>query len=95
MCGLTVWYYGKCLVTARYAFSLFYFIFFAFLCCRQLIISHQSPYIGMTNKEASDYVLKGSRLTVPPKSPPPFVALIKRCWRFYPEERPSFKDISF
>lgn len=49
----------------------------------------------MTNKEASDYVLRGNRLNLPPKSPPPLANLIKKCWHFYPEDRPSFKDISF
>jgi len=51
------------------------------------------PYPGMSNKETTEQVLKGYRMTPPENCPVQISQLMKKCWSHKPEDRPSFKEI--
>lgn len=51
------------------------------------------PYVGMTNHQTAEYVLKGNRMSIPPKCPFEIYELMLRCWRITPTERPTFRDL--
>lgn len=51
------------------------------------------PYPGLSNNEARDRVEMGHRLECPRGCPAEVHELMKRCWQYEPEDRPSFPDI--
>ena len=51
------------------------------------------PYPGLSNNEARDRVEMGHRMECPHGCPAEVHNLMKRCWQYEPEERPSFPDI--
>lgn len=51
------------------------------------------PYIGMSNKEVIENVLKGYRMDIPDNCSEKIGKLMKECWNYNLEDRPNFKDI--
>jgi serine/threonine protein kinase/ankyrin repeat protein len=51
------------------------------------------PYQGMSNRDAMQYVLTGSRLPKPDACPPELYRLMLDCWRADAQQRPTFQQI--
>ncbi|XP_050526730.1 tyrosine-protein kinase Abl [Daktulosphaira vitifoliae] len=52
-----------------------------------------SPYPGVDLTDVYHMLEKGYRMDCPPGCPPNIYHLMKQCWQWSPNERPSFKDI--
>ncbi|KAH9502181.1 hypothetical protein Btru_070318 [Bulinus truncatus] len=53
----------------------------------------KSPYSGMTNTRAREWIEEGNRLEIPSGTPERVYALMLKCWNYKDEDRPHFKDI--
>jgi serine/threonine protein kinase len=53
-----------------------------------------NPYQGMSNDQVIEHVLSGKTLTVPDKCPEQYSILMESCFKFKPEHRTSFLQIS-
>eukprot|EP01119_Soliformovum_irregulare_P017787 TRINITY_DN533_c0_g2_i1.p1 TRINITY_DN533_c0_g2~~TRINITY_DN533_c0_g2_i1.p1 ORF type:complete len:456 (+),score=188.07 TRINITY_DN533_c0_g2_i1:3-1370(+) len=51
------------------------------------------PYLNLTNKEVTPFVLSGGTETPPPRCSMKMAALMKKCWTRKSKERPSFLEI--
>ncbi|XP_060875723.1 tyrosine-protein kinase Abl isoform X1 [Metopolophium dirhodum] len=52
-----------------------------------------SPYPGVDLTDVYHMLEKGYRMDCPPGCPPNIYQLMKQCWQWAPNERPSFKEI--
>ncbi|XP_028828931.1 tyrosine-protein kinase SYK isoform X2 [Denticeps clupeoides] len=50
----------------------------------------QKPYKGMKGNEVIQMIERGERMDAPPNCPPEIYELMKTCWTYKPQERPSF-----
>uniref|UniRef100_A0A2C9KI86 non-specific protein-tyrosine kinase n=1 Tax=Biomphalaria glabrata TaxID=6526 RepID=A0A2C9KI86_BIOGL len=58
------------------------------------IFSHgKSPYSGMSNARAREWIEEGNRLESPSGTPDRVYDLMLKCWSYNDEERPHFKEI--
>eukprot|EP01097_Dermamoeba_algensis_P011945 TRINITY_DN9441_c0_g1_i1.p1 TRINITY_DN9441_c0_g1~~TRINITY_DN9441_c0_g1_i1.p1 ORF type:complete len:180 (+),score=37.11 TRINITY_DN9441_c0_g1_i1:132-671(+) len=55
----------------------------------------QVPYEGMKNHEIFAWLQQGNRLAKPFACPDPMYDLMKLCMQWNPEQRPSFKEITY
>ncbi|KAM3940248.1 tyrosine-protein kinase SYK isoform 2-T2 [Leptodactylus fuscus] len=53
----------------------------------------QKPYKGMKGGEVSLMIESGKRMECPPKCPPELYELMKLCWTYKVEDRPSFVNV--
>lgn len=53
----------------------------------------QKPYKGMKGGEVSQMIESGKRMDCPPKCPPELYQLMKLCWTYKVEDRPSFVSV--
>ncbi|XP_059162770.1 tyrosine-protein kinase Fer-like [Physella acuta] len=53
----------------------------------------KSPYAGMTNTRAREWIEEGHRLDSPPNTPDQVYTLMLKCWEYNDESRPQFKAI--
>jgi len=51
------------------------------------------PWLGYSNQEVKEMVVKGKQMDIPPGCPPFMYKLMKMCWSTKPQERPSFKEL--
>ncbi|KAK3790566.1 hypothetical protein RRG08_010613 [Elysia crispata] len=54
----------------------------------------KSPYAGMTNSRAREWIEEGNRLDSPPNTPDQVYKLMRRCWEYHDEDRPHFTSIN-
>ena len=54
-----------------------------------------SPYPGVELTEVYQLLESGYRMECPPGCPARIYDLMKQCWNWEPNERPSFHDIHF
>jgi len=52
-----------------------------------------TPYPGMSNQEAVNFLRKGERLECPNNCPSSIYTLMLQCWKENPDDRPSFEQI--
>lgn len=58
------------------------------------LLTRQCPYDKLSPIQCALAVLqRDQRPPIPKWCPPSFYALIKKCWKQDPEERPQFQDI--
>ena len=58
------------------------------------IFSHgKSPYTGMNNSRAREWIEEGHRLEKPSGTPESVFALMRSCWEYHDENRPHFNTI--
>ncbi|KAJ2951162.1 hypothetical protein O0L34_g5554 [Tuta absoluta] len=59
--------------------------------CWEVLSIGQQPYPARTNRQVLAYVRSGGTLDRPPNCPNEFYELLKKCWSYNPEGRPSFR----
>ncbi|KAI5646079.1 protein tyrosine kinase domain-containing protein [Phthorimaea operculella] len=59
--------------------------------CWEILSIGQQPYPARTNRQVLAYVRSGGTLDRPPNCPNEFYELLKKCWSYNPEGRPSFR----
>ena len=52
------------------------------------------PYPGISNNEAREKIESGYRMDAPKSCPPEVHQIMRNCWEYEPEDRPSFEDIA-
>lgn len=57
------------------------------------ILSVTEPFKGLPKVTLNEELLKGRRPELPPTTPPALVALLRECWSFEAQSRPSFLEI--
>ena len=53
-----------------------------------------SPYPGVELSQVYELLETGYRMQRPEGCPPPVYDLMRKCWEWAPDDRPSFKEIS-
>ncbi|XP_066460149.1 tyrosine-protein kinase SYK isoform X2 [Eleutherodactylus coqui] len=53
----------------------------------------QKPYKGMKGADVSQMIESGNRMESPPRCPPELYDLMKLCWTYKVEDRPSFVNV--
>ncbi|XP_046897513.1 tyrosine-protein kinase Fes/Fps isoform X1 [Hypomesus transpacificus] len=51
------------------------------------------PYTSMTNQQTRDELEKGYQMPIPHGCPPDIYSLMKECWQYTPQTRPSFSQL--
>uniref|UniRef100_A0ACB8E4J7 Uncharacterized protein n=2 Tax=Sphaerodactylus townsendi TaxID=933632 RepID=A0ACB8E4J7_9SAUR len=52
-----------------------------------------TPYPNMSNQQAREGVEKGMRMSAPNQCPEEVYQLMRRCWEYYPQDRPTFSTL--
>lgn len=53
-----------------------------------------SPYPGVELSQVYELLESGYRMQRPEGCPPPVYDMMRKCWEWAPEDRPSFKELS-
>ena len=59
----------------------------------EILTLAEMPYQGHANDDVLNFVLKKGKLAIPPECPDHILTLINKCFRWRPNERPSFMEI--
>lgn len=59
----------------------------------EIINYAEQPYIGLSNEEVVEFIINGRVQNRPERCPDKYYALMRRCWRYVPEERITFNEI--
>ena len=63
------------------------------VCCWEILKRGVKPFVGIKNDEVIGKIENGERLLLPPECPGALFALMNQCWRYDPEDRPTFAEI--
>jgi focal adhesion kinase 1 len=63
------------------------------VCCWEILMRGVKPFYGIKNDEVIGKLELGERLALPPDCPPALFNIMRHCWMYDPEERPSFFEI--
>ncbi|EDR48627.1 uncharacterized protein MONBRDRAFT_44220 [Monosiga brevicollis MX1] len=61
----------------------------------ELVTYGRIPYPGMTNAEVLQQVERGYRMPAPTNCPPELYNIMLDCWKFKPDERPTFETLQY
>lgn len=53
----------------------------------------EEPFQGKPNESVAQWILSGKTMAIPENMPDSVQALVKKCWMFQPEDRPSWNKI--
>ena len=63
------------------------------VCCWEILMRGVKPFVGIKNDAVINILERGERLPLPPDCPLSLFNLMNQCWKYDPEDRPSFCDI--
>lgn len=63
------------------------------VCIWEMLMRGIKPFTGIKNDEVIGKIEQGQRLHLPPECPGPLFNMMNQCWQYYPEDRPTFRDI--
>lgn len=59
----------------------------------EMVTLAEKPYQGLDNQEVLEFVKKGNKLEIPSDCPESLAQLMRLCWQYEPDNRPTFLDI--
>ena len=89
---LNRWYAPECLQTGKFYPASDVWSYGVLL--REMAYPNEIPYNEFQDYEVGAKIVDGERMAIPYRYPETVQKIMKACWRFNPEKRPSFQYIT-